>query len=611
MCGIIGFNWRDKTKLLDSLNQILHRGPDNKGFFIDDHISLGHARLSIIDLTDAGNQPMHYTHNGATVTITYNGEIYNFQTIKEELKKQGYSFTSKSDTEVILASYLEYGTDCVKKFNGMWAFCIYDPEKGILFLSRDKLGQKPLHYYWDEEKFIFCSEIKGILQLNVPKIVNKEAIDFHFSLGFIPPPYSIYENIYKLEPRYNLVVNLRKNTIQKTTYFTLPKYKPEKNRKKLISEGRELLKDATRLRLIADVPIGAFLSGGLDSSVTVAEMAKFLDLKNLNTFSIGFEEKYDEMQYMNIVQEFFNTKHHHQYFSETDFENMLEEIFYYFDEPHGDFSLFPTVKVSKLARKFVTVSLSGDGGDEVFGGYGTPQLGAKMMLMRKMPRVLRWIGYKILQKTVKSPGFFSQLKEGLRISLEPLEKFLAEMRKDKEYKPEVFVKWITDRLKECLELSNGNLIEALMKLDYYYVSLPEYILLKVDRASMAYALEVRSPFLDYRFIDYSSRIPTKWKVNMRKKKILMRQIIKGIVPDEIVYRGKQGFSPPLHEWIIKDEYQKEIGSTIEEYHKKTILSKEWKKILDEALGKKDKTWKDKDYLIKMFLFGRWAKKWGI
>lgn len=611
MCGIIGFNWKDKEKLVGSLKHLTHRGPDNQGFFFDNNMSLGHTRLSIIDLSDAGKQPMLYEYQDRKVQITYNGEIYNFQTIKKELENKGYLFKTKTDTEVILASYLEYGFDCVEQFNGMWAFCIYDLEKKILFLSRDRLGQKPLHYYWDGNKFIFSSEIKSILYLGILNGIDKEGLDLYFSLGFIPSPYTIYKNIRKLEPRNNLIVDLEKKIIEKKKYYELPTYKPEYNKKKLIKEGRELLKDATRLRLIADVPIGAFLSGGLDSSVTVAEMAEFLDPRNLHTFSIGFDGKYDETPYINIVNAWFNTKHHHEYFREKDFENMLEDIFYYFDEPFADISMFPTTAVSRLARELVTVSLSGDGGDEIFGGYWLPQMGIKIILLQKIPKRLRLLLYKLLHKSIHSPGLLSQLKEGLRISFEPSELFYTELLKGREYQPEISVRWTNEKFKECLRLSNGNLIEALIKIDYYYMSLSDTILSKVDRASMKYALEIRSPFLDYRFIEYSTRIPVKWKISRKKKKILLRQLIKGIVPDEIVTRKKGGFTPPLQEWILKKKYIEEIKILIKELSRDRILNDELKDYYEKIVEKKNYNWRDRKYLIRMFLFGRWTEKWAI
>jgi len=302
MCGINGFNFVNK-KILKQMNDSLrHRGPDAEGSYFDDGISLGHRRLSVIDLSENGAQPMTYTHGERTATIVFNGEIYNYKEIREKLKKVGYKFKSNSDTEVILASYLEWGSDCVSEFNGMWAFCIYDKQKSVLFLSRDRLGQKPLYYYFHDDKFIFSSEIKGILKHKIETKLSEDAINLYFSSGFIPSPYSIYNNIYKLEARQNLIFDLRKREIEKNYYFNYPEYNPSYDKKSLIREGRELLKSATRYRLISDVPTGAFLSGGIDSSAIVSEIVKNSEKKNLATYSIGFEEEYDETPYIKLCK---------------------------------------------------------------------------------------------------------------------------------------------------------------------------------------------------------------------------------------------------------------------------------------------------------------------
>jgi asparagine synthase (glutamine-hydrolysing) len=291
MCGINGFSSSNKQLIEEMNRRIKHRGPDDDGIYTDEKVSLGQVRLSIIDLSSAGHQPMSYEHKGRKVYIVFNGEIYNFQDIRDDLEAKGYSFKSKTDTEVILASYLEYGTKCVEAFNGMWGFVIYDPEKNHLFCSRDRLGVKPLYYYWDQKSFIFSSELKGLLahehlKINQAENINHDAVDYFFSVGFVPSPTTIFKNVYKLEPRQNLLFNLKENSLSTEYYFDIPTFRPEYNHEALVKEGRELLCDAIRLRMIADVPVGAFLSGGLDSSAVVGLMQEHTDLSKLHTFSI-------------------------------------------------------------------------------------------------------------------------------------------------------------------------------------------------------------------------------------------------------------------------------------------------------------------------------------
>jgi len=602
MCGINGFNFVDKKIIKKMNNSLKHRGPDAEGSYFDKNLSLGHRRLSILDLSKKGSQPMTYANKKKSAIIVFNGEIYNYQEIRKVLQKKGYKFKSNSDTEVILASYLEWGFDCVNKFNGMWAFCIYDKQKNILFLSRDRLGQKPLYYYFNEGKFIFSSEIKGILQHKIKKEFSKDAIDLYFSMGFIPSPYSIYKNIYKLEARQNLIFDLGNKKIKKSYYFDYLEYKPIYDKGALIQEGKDLIKSATKYRLIADVPTGAFLSGGIDSSTVVSEIVKNLGRKHLTTYSIGFEEKYDETPYIEIMQKVLSVKHNHKYFQKGDFEEILKKIFYFYDEPLCDPSMFPTFMLSKFARESLTVALSGDGGDEMFGGYPRHKMASQMELIRKMPVPLREILIKLL--AFKKMG---KLSEGLRLSLLPAEDFFSEARID-IYKPEIYKKISKNNFKECLKLSKGDLTEATILMDRYFNTMGDNYLAKVDRASMAFSLEVRSPFLDYRFLEYASKIPSKWKASKFNEKILLKEIIKGLIPDKIINRKKKGFTPPIEKWLLKKKYQKQLDYAVNDLFNKKIIDENWVKFYKERiLGKKDQI--AKTYQIRLFLFYGWWKYW--
>ena len=627
MCGINGFNFEDKLEIIKMNKAIKHRGPDDEGSFVSKNLSLGHLRLSILDLSNAGHQPMFYNKilgassetfhkffiNNSQVSIVFNGEIYNYSEIKEELKLIGYVFTTTSDTEVILASYLEWGEKCVEKFNGMWAFCIYDLKTNKLFCSRDRLGVKPFYYYFKNGKFIFSSELKAILEhknlkLNTKKNLNKEAIELYFSLGFIPSPLTIYNDVYKLEASQCLIFNLDENHIEKVwKFYEISDFKPTYNKKKLIAEGKSLLRDAVKIRMRSDVAVGAFLSGGLDSSSVVGFMKDFTQMKNLHTFSIGFEGKeFDETKYINIVKDDFQTKHHHKYFKKADFDLLLEKFSEIYDEPFGDYSAFPTLDVNHFASEFVTVVLSGDGGDEIFGGYNIHLVGARMDFIKKIPKILRVAGSKIPAKKNMN-SFFSlySLKNAFQLSLEKPESFYSESLKDERYKPLSYSEWTTERLKETFKKGGGNYSESLRIFDLLHNSLADNFLVKVDRASMAYGIEVRSPFLDYRFIEFAQRIPSDLKVDIFKTKKLMREIIKDVVPEEIYTRNKQGFTPPLEKWILNDEYKPKLAQGL-----KLIEN------IDKDLYKyyKEKVFKEKNKVyindkIRLFLFVLWYDKW--
>jgi len=626
MCGINGFNFEDNS-LINSMNYSLkHRGPDGKGSFVDKGISLGQTRLSILDLSDSGHQPMFYSKkkgscstkfnpnnvSNSKVSIVFNGEIYNYLELREDLSNIGYVFSSESDTEVILASYLEYGFDCVKNFNGMRSFCIHDQRKNILFCSRDRLGQKPFYYYLRNNNFIFSSELKGILEhkglgINSSKNINISSMKLYFSLGFIPSPFSIYKNVSKLESSHNLVFDLDKKSIKKIwKYFEIDNIVYSNDKKSLINEGKKLIKDSVKLRMRSDVPVGAFLSGGLDSSTVVGQMKTFIDLNKLHTFSIGFEGKYDESDYIKIVKDYFKTKHHHKYFKKKDFLNMVDTYPLIYDEPFGDYSGFPTNFVSKMARKDVTVSLSGDGGDEIFGGYTTHVNGYRMELIRKVPLFIRQLISKLpAKKNLNTQTSFYLLKEAMNLSLKNKNCFYSDSLINERYLPKEYIDWTRETLGYCLKKGNNNLGEALRIHDLLYNTLSDHFLTKVDRASMANSLEVRSPFLDYRFINFAQKIPLKWKIGIFGTKLLLRDIISALVPKKIVNRGKWGFTPPLDKWILDDEFKGELdkylglieGIDIElhNFYKEMVMVEENRMY--------------NVYRIRLFLFGRWFEEW--
>jgi asparagine synthase (glutamine-hydrolysing) len=638
---VCGINWFISSRIspektqesLVLMNQsIHHRWPDDTGMYFsrnwDYTRALGQVRLSIIDLSPGGHQPMHYRKNlwasnqvfesekEHDLSIVFNGEIYNYRDIRSELETLGYIFSTHSDTEIILASYDAWGTDCVKKFNGMWAFALLDEKKNTLFCSRDRYGKKPFYYYRSDIDFIFSSEIKGILEhkdlkINTQDNILPEALDFYFTTGNIPAPYTIYKNISKLEAWHHLFINMSADTlsIKKEQYYTLPDYAPMSDKASLIDEWKKLLTDAVKIRMFAsDVPVWAFLSGGLDSSSVVAEMTKHVEKSKLHTFSIGFDWKYDETHYIDIVKEAFGTNHHHAYFRESDFQWLLENVSFFYDEPFADYSNFPTMFVSKLAREQVTVSLSWDGGDEVFGWYMMHKIAAQMDMIYRLPLFLRKFFAHIIPTTADNLSLFSRLKEAFRVSTFPREDFYAELGWSSIYRPNVYKNWTREKLRYLLEKSGGNFIQSIIDFDLLYNTLSDNFLVKVDRASMAYALEVRAPFLDYRIVEYARKIPTKWKVSMRKTKILMREIIRDLVPDEIVSRGKQGFEPPIKDWILSWEYISELEEWLESLFEQKILSEDWYKFYKEKVFQNQNSLYN-IFRIKLFLLIKWKEKW--
>lgn len=628
MCWINWFlknnlNWVKAESLLNDMNDaIKHRWPDDQGVFVtfcnqwttkSKTLGVWHVRLSIIDLSPAWHQPMSYKYWWVTYIIVFNGEIYNFLTLKWELINLWYDFQTNTDTEVIIASYIHRGDKCVEKFNWMWAFALYDPVSNQLFCSRDRLGKKPFYYYFDDEQFIFSSEIKWILrhqELNITndENINKDSIDFYFTLWYIPSPYTIYENIYKLEPRQNLILNINNFELKTKYYYKIPEYKPNYNKDTLVDQGKQLLKSATKLRMFADVPVWAFLSWGLDSSSVVAEMTQLTDKQNLHTFSIWFEwEKYDETKYINIVKDSFWTNHHHKYFKEKDFKDMIDEISYYYDEPFWDYSNFPTMFVSKLAKKHVTVSLSWDGWDEIFWWYTYHRLARLMTYAYLIPNKISSFLSKLIPTSENFLSGKAIIKEILRIAKYWKTKFFNEFLKKNRFIWDACKDRYEQRIEYLLAKNKWDFVQTIIDFDMFYNTLWDNFLVKTDRASMSEALEIRSPFLDHRFIEYGKSIPSKWKTNTRTWKLLMKEIIKDIVPQEIINRWKQWFEPPLDKWILEDKIIWKLKFSLKKLSQRRILSGKIHSFYNRIIEKDHKIYNI--YKIRLYLFILWYEKW--
>lgn len=600
---------------------IAHRGPDGSGVYIGDGVALGHRRLAIIDTSEAGVQPMRYSKktgalrtsgpdglsDAAETIISFNGEIYNYLELRTELEELGYVFTTETDTEVILAAYAAWGKDCVQRFNGMWAFCIYDKAGKELFLSRDRLGVKPLYYYQTDTEFLFSSEIKGLLAssgvFNRAQNINREAVELYFSLGYIPAPHTIYKHVYQLQPAHNMVVDIATGESEQNQYWELPDHDPIYDKQLLLSSGKELLDSATSLRMRADVPVGAFLSGGLDSTSVVAAMQHHTSLDKLHTFSIGFEGTYDESDYIEIARTAFGTIHHHQYFTKSDFKEQLHAFAEIFDEPMSDHSGFPTQMVSGMAREHVKVALSGDGGDEVFGGYASHILGARIDLLRRLPGSIRRL--LALLPVGKKGGKLSLRSFVLacRLTLNAPEHFVAEAMFGDTLRTDIAKKWLREAFSVSYVKSGGSFAEALRIFDVLFNTLPHKYLTKLDRASMHHSLEVRSPFLDYRFYEYAQTIPTSWKVNILKAKLLLGELVKGDVPDAIISRKKQGFEPPVYQWLQDEENEPVLQQALTTLTSIAPDVAAWYKKYDQLHTI------DPKHLFRLYSFQLWWQRW--
>jgi asparagine synthase (glutamine-hydrolysing) len=547
MCGIAGFNWNNPEHIRMMTDAICHRGPDDEGFYCDDRVSLGHRRLSIIDTSTRGHQPMRYEH----LQIVYNGEVYNYLELRMELESAGYQFHSDTDTEVILLAYHRWGADCVNRFNGMWAFCIYDAQKKTLFLSRDRFGVKPLYYYFDGDRFLFASELKAIRPLIGDVRINTTAVNYFFYQKYIGSDMTIYDRCSKLRPSENLFFDLEKRQIRKSTYFDLPA-QVEQCRSQDLSERlgavENIITDAVRRRLIADVPVGSFLSGGLDSSLISAIITQ--QRQNFQTFSIGFEdESYDEVPFSRQVAEHINTRHHVEYLAID--EPLIERVIGSMDEPFGDASLLPTALLSQMTRKHVTVCLSGDAGDEVFAGYDS----------YKAYQLARFIPAGMVRMSRPLLNMLPPSEKKLSLAFK-MQKFAEDYHHDPGRRHLDWMAAFTDRDRlglladkfiradDFIRPSGRNDLTG-MQLGDFEGYLPEDILKKVDMASMMVSLEVRVPFLDYRLVPLVLSLPDKYKIRYLRTKWLLKKIASGLLPGQIIHRKKRGFTVPVSGWLRK------------------------------------------------------------
>jgi asparagine synthase (glutamine-hydrolysing) len=572
MCGITGFyGFEDKSLLKKMTETISHRGPDDSGYYSDKDVSLGHKRLSIIDLA-GGKQPIH--NENETVWVVYNGEIYNFMELRNDLIKCGHDFYTKADTEVIVHAYEEYGMGFVNYLRGMFAFALWDLDGKKLVLCRDRLGIKPLYYSFSDGILAFSSEIKSFLHMVKPEI-NAKALYRFLALRYNPENDTIIDGISKLMPGNVMVIqNGKANTRE---YWKL-----DTGRKGSGSgigfwkDGvRRVLEESVKMRMISDVPLGAFLSGGVDSSIIVGTMSKFTD--NLKTFSVGFDiDEYNELKYARIVSDRFSTDHKEITVNQDMFIKNLDRMAWHMDEPMGDATCIPTYFLSQLARKSVKVVLTGEGSDEIFAGYEK----YKKQRMEKLSRIymkMPGIGRKVLKYPV--PQKYRNYAEAVEtagsfylaptvIQSDAIEKGISK----------------TGLSNDIMSIMNQHVSGSMGLRDMLYLDiktwLPEELLMKVDKMTMANSLEARVPYLDHKVIEFSMGIPDKFKIRRNVEKYILRESFRGMLSNTIMNRKKTGFSVPLSEWnrqlygtfiddvlksgfigkYLKGEYIKKLGS---------------------------------------------------
>lgn len=565
MCGICGYINLSKDQLEASVlhnmvNTMHHRGPDSQGYYEDqeDQVFLGHARLSIIDISDSGKQPMYLDN----LTIVLNGEVYNYREIKEELISKGHSFKSSSDTEVVLHAYQEWGVDCVSRFIGMYAFAIYNSDSQIITLFRDRAGVKPLYYYFDGQSFIFGSELKVFHQNPLfKKELDFNALGLYMKFGYIPTPYCVFKNTHKLDQGSYLVFDIKKVSYEIHRYWDLKSFylKPKLNisYEEALEETERIMTSAFQYRMVADVPVGVFLSAGFDSTCVAALLQKGMTDK-LRTFTIGFESGNNEAPMAKEIAHYLGTDHSEHYCSEEDALRIVKDLPYYYDEPFADSSAIPTTLVSKIARQQVKVALSADGGDEIFAGYTSYDSYMKgYRLLASVPHILnKPVGYLVSSIN----GFISDSMIHRRINV-----ITDVLLSDKNIASSL-IKYTHDngfsRFKGSLFTEEGNApqtvydetneeMTVLSRLLYgdYIQYMQDDVLVKVDRASMSTSLEGRNPLLDHRIVEFAAQLPDEYKYSKGVKKRLLKDIVYKYVPKQLIDKPKTGFSVPLDEWI--------------------------------------------------------------
>ena len=617
MCGLVGqassIKFLDTSFLKVQNSTISHRGPDDSGewWSTDLRVGLAHSRLSIIDLSNGGHQPM--TLSGEDITIVFNGEIYNHHELRRELLNKGYSFKSKSDTEVLLVAYSCWGMECIHKLNGMFSFAIYDHSIKKIFLARDRAGEKPLFYYFNGISLYFASELKALMkQPDLPKKIDMDALDCYLGMGYAPGKKCILEGYNKLEAAHILSFDLNTSAIKLSKYWELPEYsniKPAPSMEDLSIELEKLLEDSVSRQLEADVPVGILLSGGVDSSLLTALASK--NSSKVKTFTIGMpgHKDLDETSYARLIANHFGTDHLELPIEEST-ADLLPILAKQYDEPMVDSSMIPTYLVSKLVREHCKVAIGGDGGDELFGGYQHYRRILKMKnRVKYCPTVIRRIVSTSATNLLPAGFKGKNWLQGLSVDFEkgtPQIAYYFDHRLRKKllsnYQNHLSV---SEEIRNKFLSTDSDIIQRATKLDFN-TYLKDDILVKVDRASMLNSLEIRAPFLDQRVIEFAYKsVPSDYKVNNKSEKILLKYMASKILPTNFDLKRKQGFSIPLGSWLKSGPYRDMFNDI--------LLSSDCvfdKKVISSLLNGQDMGLNNSERLFSVFMFELWRKEYG-
>ncbi len=570
------------TDLIQKMNQITkHRGSDDAGIFLDNFISLGHNRLSIIDISSSGHQPM--TSGDKNLVIVFNGEIYNFKELRKELEDKGHKFFSQSDTEVILKSYQEYGENCLNKFNGIFAFAIWDKQKKELFLARDHIGIKPLYYFWDGKNFIFSSEIKGILAHNIPRGIDLDSLNLYFSLSYVPQPLTIFKNIEKLPPAHWLKFKNGKIEIKK--YWEIKDRSNFDTKEEAIGEIRRTLEDSVKGQIISDRPVGVFLSGGVDSSVILGLVRKFAP-NITKTYTTGFKvdvqkEKFNaDFKLARKTSEYYGTEHHELMIGLEDVCDNLEKIAWHMDEPNGNHTAVAIFLLSQMAKKDVAVVLGGDGGDELFGGYPRYIFSRLISRYQKLPGFSRKF-FQLLLKILEKEKYSEKLE---RKGAARIADFMATKSEllSAILKPQISNSMLTEKYFSGIfsqyddDITRPDFEKIFMDIDRK-TWLIDDSLMRTDKMSMAHALESRVPILDKRLVEISQKISTSWKIKSKEGKIIFREAFKDYILPHLQNKPKMGWFTPMAKWLRQEPLKSKAGDILnslpDEYFKKDEILK--------------------------------------
>lgn len=604
MCSINGFNFQDEDLIKKMNKTTKHRGPDDSGVFISKKWSLGHNRLSIIDLSKAGRQPM--ISSDQKLVIVYNGEIYNFQEIKSELKRKGYVFASKTDSEVVLYAYQEWGAECLQRFNGMFALAILHTDTEEIFLARDRIGIKPLYYYHKDGRMIFSSEVKAILEHKVHCPLNVEALNVYFRLLYVPSPLTVWQNIYKLEPGHYAYIK-SDGSVKIEKYWQITNQALISDRAYIESEISRLLHDSVKKRLMSDRPVGVFLSGGIDSTIITGIMSEMSD--KVNTFSVGFEQTEEAEKYnkdfliARRTAQHFKTNHHESILSADDIKENLEKTIEHMDEPISNHVQTVNLLLSQYATKYVKVVLGGDGGDELFGGYERYYYN---MLIEKWQNFPRWLRQNILTHTLfrvlQKGEVYKKLNCPVGVKrylafFAQKENLIASFLLSKYNQPAFLPGWLNK--KHFQQVGKEQFTRQFMQIDLK-TWMPDESLVRSDKMSMAFGLEQRVPFLDHRLVELADRIPIKYKIGKKglsigsvgynyEGKVILRSAMKKYLPDFVLGQPKWGWFSPASKWLRGSlyDYAREVLSPSYCEGTREILDfKQIDKIFNDHINKK-------------------------